>query len=336
MDERKSPAALVLTKSDIADLMMPADYLRAVEQGFMALAQGRAEAPSPLHIVVPQGGFHAKGAGLVLPDGRRRVAVKINGNFPGNPVRNGLPTIQGAIVLSDGDNGAVLALMDSIEVTLRRTAAATALVVERLAEPEADRLAVVGCGAQALPQIEAVAAVRGLREVVAFDLDAQASARLSDIASRKFGCRFRIAGSLREAVNDAPLIVTCTTAKAAFLDIAMVAPGSLIAAVGADAPHKHEIAPTLMAKAFVVVDQLDQCLAMGDLRHAVAAGAMTPAQIKGDLAGLVAGTLLEKPKADDIVVFDSTGLAVQDVATAAAIHDRALNAGRGRGVLLSG
>jgi len=335
VDERKSPATLVLTKSDIADLMTPADYLRAVEQGFLALSQGRADAPSPLHVVVAQGGFHAKGAGLVLPDGRRRVAVKINGNFPGNPVRNGLPTIQGAIFLSDGDNGAVLALMDSIEVTLRRTAAATALVVERLAQPDADRLAVVGCGAQALPQIEAIAAVRPLREVRGFDRDAQASLRLSEIVSRELGFRFRIAGSVREAVNNAPLIVTCTTATAAFLDVAMVAPGSLIAAVGADAPHKHEIAPALMAKAFVVVDQLDQCLAMGDLRHAVAAGAMTPLQVKGDLAGLVAGTLHERPNAGDIVVFDSTGLAVQDVATAAAIHDRALNAGRGMAVLLS-
>src|SRR5690349_16808733 len=122
---------LILSRSDIAALMRPADYLAAVETGFRALAEGRAQAPSPLAIPGQGGAFHAKGASLRLE--RPYAALKLNGNFPDNPSARGLPTIQGAILLCDGETGAVLAILDSIEITLRRTAAATALAARHLA-----------------------------------------------------------------------------------------------------------------------------------------------------------------------------------------------------------
>src|SRR5687767_3648639 len=128
------PATLVLSRRDIAQLMTQADWLEAVERGFRAGAEGRAEAPAPLHIRSALGGFHAKGASLSLDEpGRSFVALKLNGNFPGNPTLNGLPTVQGALILCDASNGALLAVMDSIEITLRRTAAASALAARLLA-----------------------------------------------------------------------------------------------------------------------------------------------------------------------------------------------------------
>ena len=116
--------ARILRRSDIAALMDPAAYLAAVEAGFRSHANGATSVPMPMHIPVPEGGFHAKGAFILLD--RRYVAVKLNGNLPDNPRRTGLPTIQGVLVLCDADDGSVLAVMDSIEITLQRTAAATA------------------------------------------------------------------------------------------------------------------------------------------------------------------------------------------------------------------
>ena len=145
-DAETGQGSLILTRTEIAALMRPADWLAAAETAFQAAGEGRADAPPPLAVHGSDGVFHAKAAGL--RGDRHYVALKLNANFPGNPERFGLPTIQGAILLCDGETGAVLAIMDSIEVTLRRTAAATALAARYLARPESGALLVCGCGAQ--------------------------------------------------------------------------------------------------------------------------------------------------------------------------------------------
>ena len=146
---------LILTRSEIEALMSPADYLAAAETAFRAAAEGRAYAPPPLTLEGHGGTFHAKAATIRLD--RLYAAVKLNGNVPANPAERGLPTIQGAILLCDGETGALLAILDSAEVTLRRTAAATALAARFLARPQSQTLLVCGCGAQAPAQIEALA-----------------------------------------------------------------------------------------------------------------------------------------------------------------------------------
>src|SRR5688572_21610834 len=149
--------------------MAPADWLAAVETGFRAAAEGKAQAPPPMHVQGEGGGFHVKGAMLRLD--RPYVAVKLNGNFPGNNEAHGLPTIQGAVLLCDGGNGSLLAVLDSIELTLRRTAAATALAARYLARPESETLLVCGCGDQAGAQLAALRDVLPLRRVLAWDRD---------------------------------------------------------------------------------------------------------------------------------------------------------------------
>src|SRR5688572_19409190 len=121
---------ILLSRSDIAALMRPADYIAAVEKGFRAAKQGRAMSPPPLHLECAEGGFHAKAASLTTA--RSYAAFKLNGNFPANPAK-GTPTIQGALLLSDAADGTLLAVMDSSEVTVQRTAAATALAARYLA-----------------------------------------------------------------------------------------------------------------------------------------------------------------------------------------------------------
>ena len=231
--------------------MTPGDYLEAVEAGFRALHQGVAEMPAPLSIEASGGAFHAKAARLTL--GRSYVALKLNGNFPGNPERNGLPTVQGVLLLSDGTNGVPLAIMDSIEVTLRRTAAASALAARLFARPDSKALTVCGCGEQAMPHVEALRAIAPLTHGYCWDRD---PARADAFARRcaEAGLPMQAVEELATGTLESGIVVTCTTASQPFLRPEMIAPGTFIAAVGADHAHKSEIAPELMAKARVVTD----------------------------------------------------------------------------------
>lgn len=323
-------STLLLTRAEIASLMAPADYLGAVEMGFRLSEQGLTEAPLPMAIHGLGGGaFHAKGAAML---GQRKLAaLKLNANFPGNPAR-GLPTIQGIILLCDAETGAVLAIMDSIEITLRRTAATTALAAKYCARSNAAALAVIGCGAQARAQVEALADVLPLKRGLVFDIDA---GKAQAFASEFDALPFAAAPSLREATLGADVIVTCTTARMPFLGMDDVSPGAFIAAVGADNPEKSEVAPALMGKGAVVADVLAQCLVMGDLRHAVKAGAMTAEQVRAELGDLVVGAKSARASDDEIVIFDSTGTAIQDVASAAIVYERARERGIGTVVSLA-
>ena len=321
------PAALLLDRATIAALMTPGDYLEAVEAGFRALAEGRATSPAPLHIAAAEGGFHAKGA--ILRGDRDVAVVKLNANFPGNPAQHGLPTIQGVVLLCDATDGRLLALLDSAEITLRRTAAASAFAASRLARAEASTLGLCGCGAQASAQVEAVAAVRPIGHVLAWDIDPAKAKAFAARLARQSGLEVRAVANLAAATRPAEVIVTCTTAQAPFLTAELVSKGAFIAAVGADSPHKSEIAPGLMARSGVVVDSLEQCLAMGDLRHAVAAGAMRAEDVVGSLADLAGGSLAGRGDERETWVFDSTGTAIQDVASAYAVYQRAEAAGLG-------
>jgi alanine dehydrogenase len=310
---------LFLDRERLARLMKPEDYLVAVEHAFLAHGEGRTQQPMPLHIEVEQGTFHAKAASMLLE--HSWVAVKVNANFPGNPAR-GLPTIQGAVLLFDGSDGRLLAILDSMEITARRTAAASALGARYLARNDAKVITICGCGAQAVPHLEAIAGVRKLERVHAWDVDSKRAEHLVKVCQTR-GIQASIASSLREATLASDIIVTATSSRTPFLSRADVRPGTFIAAVGADNPHKGEIHPELFAAATVVVDSLEQTAVMGDLHHAIEAGKATRASVHGELASVVAGTKSGRTRDDEITLFDSTGLAIQDVAAAAMAYERA-------------
>ena len=275
---------LILRQSDLRTLVSREDYLRAVEDGFRASAEGRAHSPPPLHIEAPEGGLHAKGAAIL--NGRAYAVVKVNSNFPKNPHLHGLPTIQGALLLFDGSNGALLAVMDSIEITVMRTASATALAAKYLSRSDSRTLTICGCGVQASAQGAALADVRDFERGFAWDVDRDRAEAFASEMTGKLGFPFEVPQALGDATRASDVIVTCTTASEPFLDEGMVSPGTFVAAVGADAPGKNEIAPGLMAKSSVFADVTEQAVVMGDLHHAIAAGAMTAGQVRGELVDL--------------------------------------------------
>jgi ornithine cyclodeaminase/alanine dehydrogenase-like protein (mu-crystallin family) len=320
-------APLILTRAEIARLMDFKDYVTAVEDGFRASARGDTISPAPLHLPAQLGGFHAKAA--MMRAARPYAAIKINANFPDNPLRHGLPTIQGVIVLFDAENGRVLALMDSIEITLQRTAAATALAARFLARPDSRSATICGCGDQARAQLLGLLHALPLRRVRAFDVDAAKARDFATEMSSRLELEVLPAQSLRQATKASDVIVTCTTASSPFLGPDDVAPGSFIAAVGADSYEKSELRPELMARETVIADVLKQCVVMGDLHHAIAAGAMRAEDVHAELSDLVAGTKPGRSSESEITIFDSTGTAIEDVASALRVHERASAAGAG-------
>lgn len=321
------PGALILTRADIQRVMATADWLAAAETAFRAAASGTAVSPPPMHIPTLRGGFHAKGASIALD--RDYVAVKVNGNFPDNPAELGLPTVQGAILLADGSNGVLLAILDSVEVTLRRTAAASALAARLLAKPESPTLLICGCGEQGRAHAEVLGEVLPIDRVLLWDRDRHSAERLA----RELNAA--AVDNLAAAALTADVIACCTSAREPFLSRGMVGPGTFIVAVGADNPDKSEIDPALMAAATVITDSTSQCAAFGDLHHAIAEGAMTEVDVHAELADLLVGTRPGRRSNEEIIVLDSTGTGLLDVSASALIFQRCLATKAGMPVRLA-
>lgn len=327
---------LVLTGADVRAVLPPADCIAAVEQAFLRHAAGASVAPPALGIPVSGGGFHAKAAALELS--RWYFAGKLNGNFPGNRAKYGLPTIQGVIVLADAENGRVLALMDSMEITRIRTGAATAVAARYLARPDSSTCTLFGCGLQGPIQLECLSSVLPLARVFAHDPNPEAAQRLARWARESLGVEAVVvdAASAAHWARESDVIVTCTPSRVAFLGPGAVRPGTFVAGVGADDAAKSELEPALLATSTVVVDVLAQCVAIGDLHHAIVAGVMVAGDVHAELAEVVSGKKRGRSGSEEITVFDSTGTAIEDVAAAALAYERALGSGRGVPVNLSG
>jgi ornithine cyclodeaminase/alanine dehydrogenase-like protein (mu-crystallin family) len=325
---------LLLTRSDVERTLEMPRCLEAVEQAFRMHGSGSALPPAVASVHVPQGAFHVK-AGVLTLGARSLFVAKTNGNFPGNPQRHGLPTVQGTLVVCDAERGSPIALLDSIAITALRTAAATAVAARHLARADASTLAIIGCGLQGAMHVEALSLVRQLRRVVLFDVIPDAARHLALRVETLLKLPVAIASSVAEAAREADICVTCTTSTEFLLEPGHVTPGALVAGVGVDSERKRELAPSLLACSKVVVDVLSQCAAFGDLHHAIDAGAVSAADVHAELGQVVAGTRPGREAEDEVIVFDSTGMALQDVAAAAIVIERAVQLGLGSSIDLT-
>ena len=323
-----TPPALLLDRDTVGALLTLDDCIVAVEAAFAAHARGETIAPGLLHADGIGGEFHLKAGGLL--GGRPVYACKLNGGFFQNRARHDLPNIQGLILLYDATNGVPLAVMESATVTILRTGAATAVAAKYLARPDSATATLCGVGTQGAVQLRALARVLPhLKTVHAWSRDPARAAAFAQKMSAELSLDVRPVSDLGPAARASEVVVTCTPAKKAFLERAHIAPGTFIAAVGADSPDKQEIAPDLVAASSVVCDLLEQCAHVGDLHHALAAGLMNTGQIRGELGAVINGTAPRRTRADEIILFDSTGTALQDAAAELAVYERALADGRG-------
>ena len=318
---------LFIGPRELRTLLPIGDCIEVVEDAFRMYGEGRAIPPIALGLHAKTGGFHIK-AGM-LDRQRNYFAAKVNANFPNNPAKFGLPAIQGLIVLCDAEKGTPLAIMDSREITSLRTAAATAIAAKHLARPDSTTLTICGCGNQARFQLAALSHIVSFRTVFAFDQSKDQVSRFAATVKDDLNISVMPVNDLRVSLRLSDICVTCTSSEKAIVDVDDVAPGTFIAAVGADNSSKQELTPQLMARGKIVCDVLEQCMVMGDLHHALEAGVLSQSHVHGELGEVVAGKKPGRETQNEITIFDSTGMAVQDVAAAALAFEKAQQSGLG-------
>lgn len=313
---------LFLSSADVRTLLTLDECITAVELAFRLHGEGSTAPPAVLGLQVPNGGFHVKAGVLSLS--RNYFAAKVNANFPENPVRFGLATIQGMIILCDADNGSPLALLDSRDITALRTAAATAIASKHLARPDSRVVTICGCGIQGRTQLAALSRIFPLENVFACDKTRQNALDFQREFVGSLDIPITVTDELAAHVRSSDICVTCTTSQEPLVSEDDVCPGIFIAAVGADNPQKQEINSSLMGRSKIVCDVIEQCAAMGDLHHALDAGTMRIESVHAELGEIVTGRKPGRESAEEVIVFDSTGMALQDAATAATVYEKAI------------
>src|ERR1700687_2126139 len=219
--------------------------------------------------------------------------------------------------------------MDWIEKTIQRTGAATAVAAKYLARPDSKTVTICGRGNQGRISVQALAKVLPIERVWAYDRDHDQSQRFASELAEELRIDIEDVSDLETSVRQSDICITCTPSKQPFLKKDLVAPGTFIAAVGADSSEKQELEPILLGDNKIVVDILEQCAGIGELHHALEAGLMTTENVYAELGEVIAGVTPGRTSSDEIIIFDSTGMALQDVVTAAAVYEKAVNTGAG-------
>ncbi len=312
---------LILTRSEVRKLLDMETTLVATEAAFLAHGRGEARMPSKIYLDLPeyQGDFRAMPAYIPA---LKSAGMKWVSSYTANPAK-GLPAVIAVFILSDPETAEPLAIMDATFITLMRTGAAGGIAAKHLSRPDASVAALIGAGAQSHTQLDALLRVRAIRTVRLYDPNTS----LIPALANEFGGRgvaFETAASVEQAVRGADVIITTTPSHEPVVERAWVADGAHISAIGADAPGKQELDPAILGAARVFVDDPEQASHSGEINVPLASGAFQSEQIAGTLGQVLAGKIEGRRSPRDITVFDSTGLALQDVATARAVYDRAV------------
>lgn len=312
----------IVPEAAIAGLITRDDSFRAVEAVFASMACGRARN----FPVIREALGHADALyGFKSGFDRNSLALglKSGGFWPGNAAR-GLTNHQSTIFLFDADTGQIKAVIGGNLLTALRTAAASAVSIRHLARPEAEVMAMVGAGHQASFQLRAALEQRRFRRVIAWNRNPDRLDRLAAVAD-EFGLPFE-AVSLDRLGAEADVIVTILSSFAPVLTAAQIRPGTHLACMGTDTRGKQEVGTDLVAKARLFTDEVTQSVSIGECQHAVAAGLVRPDDIV-PLGRVIEGDHPGRRSPEEITLFDGTGVALQDLAVAAAVLERAIAAG---------
>lgn len=313
---------LIVPEALVAQLVSPEDAFAAVEGCFSAMARGEAYNFPVVREALGEGRQYGFKSGLDRAGGQ--LGVKAGGYFPGNAVR-GMINHQSSVFLFDPDTGRPVAMVGGNLLTALRTAAAQAISVDRLARADARVLGIVGAGHQAGFQLRAAARVRRFDRVIAWNRNPENLGRLREIAA-ELGLPFEAVPLTR--MREADVIVTITSAPVASLLSAHVSAGTHLACMGTDTVGKQEVEPALVARAQVFSDEVAQSVTIGEAQHAVAAGMIAATKIT-PLGNVITGAHSGRRSAEEVTLFDGTGVGLQDLAVAAMAVTRAQQRGLG-------
>jgi alanine dehydrogenase len=326
---------LLLTDEEVKGVLSMEEVLEAVERAFREKALGRVQMPPKIYLFYSRYGGDLR----VMPSYLEELdvsAVKVVNVHPENRRRFGLPTVMAIVLLIDPKSGFPLAVMSGSWLTAMRTGAAGGVAAKYLARKDSEILCFIGAGTQARTQLMALSLVlKSIKHVKVYDIDEKASREFADFSSKVVeGSRVKVCRTPKEAVEGADVVTTATPSREPIVMNDWVKRGAHINCIGADAPGKEEIDPRILLRAKVVVDDVEQAVHGGEINVPIAKGLFRREQIYGELGEIIAGLKKGRERADEITVFTSTGLAIQDAVTAKLVYDKAVLKRVGRSLRL--
>jgi len=307
---------LLLSQEAVRDLLNMPEVIKVVEQALRDWAQGKGSMPAKAYLLLDQGDFRAMPAALPEAAGVKWVNV-----HPQNPSR-GLPTVMAIMIYNDPQTGYPLAVMDATDITAYRTGATAAIASKYLARPDSHTLGVIGAGRQAYTQIEAHAQLFDLKLIRVHDRSRDAAQKLIS-----FFPRYHLKACSLEETAASDIVCTLTPARVPFLKREWIVQGTHINAVGADAAGKEELDPAILKEAMVIVDDIRQASVAGEINVPITEGTFAIDEIYGTLGEIIVGKKQGRKDKDVITVFDSTGVAIEDLAVAKLIYEKAKKSG---------
>ncbi|MEO0100237.1 MAG: alanine dehydrogenase [candidate division WOR-3 bacterium] len=313
---------LFISRKEVYELLDMEATLQATETAFREKGLGNVQMPPKMYL------FYEKYAGdlRVMPSYITSLdisGVKVVNVHTENPKNYKLPTVMATIILIDPKSGFPYAIMDGTWITTMRTGAASGVATKYLARKESKILSLIGCGVQAETQLQAILAVAQIEKVKIFDV---AEERMVDfIKKAKTFTSIPIipSASLEECVRDCDILCTLTPVRKPIIQSEWIKPGCHINAIGADAPGKEELDPKILLAAKIFIDDWEQALHSGEVNVPYAQGMIKKEDIRGELGDLICGKIKGREKEEEITIFDSTGLGIQDLVTADYVYKKA-------------
>ncbi|MBY8989243.1 MAG: ornithine cyclodeaminase family protein [Candidatus Lokiarchaeota archaeon] len=320
---------IILSQDDVKLCLPMNKAIQAVQEAYIAFAKGRVKMPPVMHLDVSQynGEIDIK-SGYIEDFGL--IGTKIASGFYDNH-KLGLPPGIAIIILMDLKTSMPLAIMDGTYVTAYRTGAAGAVAANVLAKKDSEIIGVIGAGTQARMQIIALNEIFTLKEVKVWDINDTAKRLYSKEMSEQLNITVESVDSVKDAVVESDIVVTVTPSKKALVMKDWIKNGTHINAIGADGPGKQELDPMIIKVADkVVVDSLEQCKIIGEIQHALKNGLIKEKDIHAEIGQILIGDKKGRESDHEITLFDSTGLAAQDIAAANIVYKQAKEKGMGK------
>lgn len=326
---------LILSGRDIESVLTMKETIAVVEEAFKELAVGAAAMPTRAGLLVSDRNGWMGAMPAYLP-GLMSLATKIVTSYENNPTKHGLPTVAATIVLNDPETGRPMAIMEGTRITAMRTGAASGVATKYLARQDACIVGIFGAGVQARTQLEAINEVRHVQSAMVYDVVPGKGRTFAQEMSHKLGINVGSEDSIERIVRESDVIVTASTSKTPIFDGNLVMKGTHINAVGSFRSDARELDDSTVSRSKLVVDSLEAALEeAGDITIPLKSGTIQRDHIYAELGQVVAGLKPGREDEDEITVFKSVGLGIQDAATARLVYGKAMEADVGTQVELA-
>lgn len=312
---------LIITKEKIEKVLNMNEVVGVVEKAFKLYGLKKVQMPAKSYLYFDEGDLRSMPA-YIKGEGLDIAGIKSVNVHPGNPKNHDMPTVMATILLIDPKTGSNIAVLDGTLITAMRTGAAGGVAAKYLAKENAKTAGFVGAGMQAHTQLDALMVVRKLEKIKVYDLSKEAAEKFCKEAEEKYGIKGEVVNTIEDACRDVDILTTTTPVRQPIVMKDYVTKGTHINAIGADAEGKEELEPELLKNSKVIIDDWAQASHSGEINIPVSKGLFKKQDVYAELGQVVAGIKKGRENDKEITIFDSTGLGIQDVATAFLAYEK--------------